>query len=267
MTYDDFVTDSVIIGLILFTMLLIALIIYIFKKIQARKHKKNAENKFKVCFDKTIRSGEGSFHEIGSYINNNISLQMKIWEDKLKISSKEYAKPDYKTVAYVDMISKLKKQLWTVSLERLEYEMQNRNKNEIVEINDSFIDNLKKEILALVQNEFTKGLASNKTKSYFEVYEKLRYVYKIIFLNIGSAFHVTESDKNIGKIYYENLDNKIKKLKIKHRSAIGTYIAFNKETLNEIIKVNVDVLTEMENDLKVCFEYFENIKNGKPHPE
>ncbi|EJW01585.1 hypothetical protein EDEG_00400 [Edhazardia aedis USNM 41457] len=102
-----------------------------------------------------------------------------------------------------------------------------------------------------------------RTKVYFDLYYEIQNIYRMVFMNIGLSFNVSDSVKSLGLIQLEKIDQKILKLKSFFRIAYYTTAVDTNEEKNEILLINMEICNAMENDFLSCFEYIKSLELSK----
>ncbi|EJW03730.1 hypothetical protein EDEG_01968 [Edhazardia aedis USNM 41457] len=158
------------------------------------------------------------------------------------------------------MLYKLKIQLWTVSLQVLESEYESRNKNEIVMVNGSFICSLKNTIQILLALDLLKNNSFAYTRSYFELYNMLCDVFKMILFNIGSKYDFSEVDKFTGTAIYRKIEKNIEDLSLEHSIAYRTISTKSNKEIAKISNANMDICESMEDNFLICLSFLQQLK-------
>ncbi|EJW02362.1 hypothetical protein EDEG_03204 [Edhazardia aedis USNM 41457] len=225
-----------------------------------KKHFKNRANKkFKGSFDELIQSSINCNLNIVEYITKNISLQKQIWDDKKKYESSTKIKPGMATKVHVELLYKLKVHLWTICIQALESEYNSRYKQEIIQFNNSLFDTLLSEIQSSLGIDLDSDLSYNYPVRYLMFYKKLRMVFEMVFLNIGSKLAISEEIKKNGDDQLYDTDLAIDAAEKNFITNINNMRAYNSKQMNKIIAASMAILKTMEDNLLCCFKFLQNL--------
>ncbi|EJW02679.1 hypothetical protein EDEG_02911 [Edhazardia aedis USNM 41457] len=233
---------------------------YFILQYMRKRHIKNTNQIFNDSYEKIIQSGEVSNFDAVEYLQTNLSLQEEIWEDKIRLDSKNYVKPTIKTIRHTEMIFDLKRQFWKIALRMLELEFQGCKRDEETEIKGAFFFELKKNI----QKHFSAELFAKRmffpTLNYIKLFNMLLKVYKLIFDNLETKYKIDDSVKNNSSSLITEMTQKIDFLQAEHKITPKTLSAFDSGTVNEISSVNLAILNVMEKYLLGFFAFIKKLE-------
>ncbi|EJW03747.1 hypothetical protein EDEG_01942 [Edhazardia aedis USNM 41457] len=232
-----------------------------YQKYLRKYYKKKVDKVLVDDFQDVLKSGDEDNLDMAHYLKNNISLQGRLWYDK-KDKDKTYrVKPMIKTHLHIEMIHKLKVELWIKAISRLEAEYQHRIKSEILCVDDKMFHRMKKKIQNILFLDLVQDNVFSPTENYFELFNILQDAYKMVFLNMGLNYHVDKSIEISGSNNFQKIIQRMEDLKLEHNVAFRTTFDSSEREIRNVGKANMAICEAMEADLYTCFEYLKHLNS------